>query len=63
MEFPMRPVDRGAVPNDAVGQPKIFAAYADARADLYDRIGRYCSFCERPIKAGMLAGWYRRTRP
>lgn len=49
----MRPVDRGACPTDAGGVTKVFSDYADARADLFDRIGRYCSFCERPIKAGL----------
>ena len=49
----MRPIDRGIVPNDAAGNPMVFAEYADARGKLFDRIGRYCSFCERPIKAGL----------
>jgi uncharacterized protein (TIGR02646 family) len=53
MGFSMRPVDRGPIPNDPDGNPKVFAEYADARADLFLRIGRYCSFCERPIKAGL----------
>src|SRR4051794_28100265 len=33
----MRPVDRGAVPTDTDGNPKVFKAYADARADLFER--------------------------
>ena len=49
----MRPIDRGAIPTDAAGNPKIYAKYQDARGDLYDRLGRYCSFCERPILSGM----------
>ena len=49
----MRPVERGGVPTTAAGTPKVYAEYADARGDLYARIGRYCSFCERPIKAGL----------
>jgi uncharacterized protein (TIGR02646 family) len=49
----MRPVERGAVPNDSQGNPRIFSAYADARSDLFARIGRYCSFCERTIRAGL----------
>jgi len=49
----MRPVERGAVPSDAAGNPKVFAEYADARSDLFDRLGRYCSFCERPILSGL----------
>jgi uncharacterized protein (TIGR02646 family) len=49
----MRPVDRGTIPLDALDNPKVFTEYADARADLFDRIGRYCSFCERPILSGL----------
>jgi uncharacterized protein (TIGR02646 family) len=48
----MRPVDRGSHPL-AGADPKVFLEYADARGDLFDRLGRYCSFCERPIKAGL----------
>jgi hypothetical protein len=49
----MRPVERGAWPTDGDGCPKVFGQYTDARADLFERLGRYCSFCERPIKAGL----------
>lgn len=42
----MRPIDRGQVPLDAEGNPKVFKKYADARGDLIDRIGEYCSYCE-----------------
>jgi 5-methylcytosine-specific restriction endonuclease McrA len=49
----MRPVERGGCPQDASGIDKVFAHYADARADLFARLGRYCSYCERLIKAGL----------
>jgi uncharacterized protein (TIGR02646 family) len=49
----MRPINRGSVPVDGLGNAKVFAQYADAREDLFTRIGRYCSFCERLIKAGL----------
>jgi uncharacterized protein (TIGR02646 family) len=49
----MRPVERGTPPDDGNGVAKVFTEYADARADLFARLGRYCSFCERPIKAGL----------
>jgi uncharacterized protein (TIGR02646 family) len=48
----MRPVERGDVPRVG-GVAKIYSQYQDARADLFVRLGRYCSFCERPIKAGL----------
>lgn len=45
----MRPVDRGPVPQDAAGQARTVAAYADWRADLLARLGKYCSYCEMPL--------------
>lgn len=46
----MRPVERGNLPDDGAGSPKSYAEHTHARADLLTRIGRYCSYCERPIK-------------
>lgn len=40
----MRPVRRGASP-----QPRDFADYRDAFAELMSRLGPYCSYCERRI--------------
>ena len=40
----MRPVRRGASP-----QPQDFADYADAKPDLINRLGPYCSYCERRV--------------
>lgn len=42
----MRPVVRGDVPLDEHGDPKVFADYKQARDDLIDRMGDYCSYCE-----------------
>ena len=39
----MRPVDRGAAPT-------AYARYQDAGADLRERLGDYCSYCERQIE-------------
>ncbi len=39
----MRPVDKGIAPN-------VYAHYQDARADLIDRLGNYCSYCERRVE-------------
>ena len=38
----MRPVDRGPA-------PRAYAEYGDAIGDLVDRLGRYCSYCERRL--------------
>lgn len=37
----MRPVDKGT-------NTTVFSEYAQAKGDLLDRIGPYCSYCERP---------------
>lgn len=39
----MRPVERGAAPGD-------FGRYRDAARDLMDRLGEYCSYCERRLE-------------
>lgn len=41
----MRPVERGLVPTDSTGAPKTVSEYGDWRADLLDRLGWYCSYC------------------
>lgn len=46
----MRPVERGAVPRDEQGVAKVFARYEDARPDLLDRLGSFCSYCEMRIE-------------
>jgi len=45
----MRPVDRGPVPNDDKGNPRTFAQYEQAKWHLRDRLGQFCSYCERQI--------------
>ncbi len=43
----MRPVTRGDAPSDS------YRHYREAKPDLEDRLGRYCSYCERPILASL----------
>ncbi len=43
----MRRVDRGPHPLDDGNGPKRFHPYNKAKSDLLERIGEYCSFCER----------------
>jgi uncharacterized protein (TIGR02646 family) len=45
----MRPVERGPVPISANGQPKKVTDYKDWRADLIDRLGNYCCYCNMPL--------------
>ena len=42
----MRPVDKGAA-------PRSYSQYQDARKDLVERIGDYCSYCERQIETNL----------
>ncbi len=49
----MRPVERGAPPEDETGLPKQFNDYKFARRDLIDRIGEYCSYCEMHLDASL----------
>lgn len=42
----MRPIERGTA-------PRPYAAYGDAIGDLEDRLGRYCSYCERLLQIGL----------
>lgn len=42
----MRPVDRGPA-------PRSYAHYQDAKPDLVERLGLYCSYCERRIPTGL----------
>lgn len=42
----MRPVLRGDTPTDEEGRAIEYGDYKDARDDLIDRMGDYCSYCE-----------------
>ncbi|HAH46711.1 HNH endonuclease [Gimesia sp.] len=42
----MRPVIRGDVPVNHNHQPVVYNDYKDARDDLIERMGDYCSYCE-----------------
>ena len=42
----MRPVERGVAPRE-------YARYQDAIGDLENRLGKYCSYCERHIPVGL----------
>lgn len=42
----MRPVEKGTA-------PQVYTRYQDAQADLIDRLGQYCSYCERQIETNL----------
>lgn len=49
----MRPVERGPLPNNPDGTPRLFRKFQDARADLISRLGEYCSYCEMQLDASL----------
>ncbi|WP_129627811.1 HNH endonuclease [Candidatus Oscillochloris fontis] len=49
----MRPVERGSVPSNPDGTPRVFRAYQDVRSDLICRLGEYCSYCEMQLDSSL----------
>ncbi len=49
----MRPIERGPIPNDNNGRPKVYANYVNARRDLIDRMGQYCAYCNQKLPASL----------
>lgn len=49
----MRPIEKGNLPVDEENKPKVFSKYQDARGELIDRLGEYCSYCEMPLGASL----------
>jgi uncharacterized protein (TIGR02646 family) len=49
----MRPIDKGTHPCNADGTQVVFHAYIDAAPYLRERLGRFCSYCERKIATGL----------
>lgn len=49
----MRPVTRGVCPLDGNGDPKTYSKYANARGDLIERLGQYCSYCGQRLGASL----------
>ena len=49
----MRPIVRGRQPCDSTGNPKVFKKYQQARGELIDRLGDYCSYCEMPLHTAL----------
>ncbi|QEP43018.1 HNH endonuclease [Ectothiorhodospiraceae bacterium BW-2] len=49
----MRPVTRGDGPVDKQGHHIQFSEYANARGELINRIGEYCSYCEMHLDTSL----------
>jgi len=46
----MRPVNRGEIPKKEDGTKKVYTSYSQAKDDLRDRLGSFCSYCEMNIE-------------
>jgi len=46
----MRPVNRGEIPKKEDGSDKVYTSYKQAKDDLRERLGSYCSYCEMNIE-------------
>lgn len=49
----MRPVNRGAWPQDDQNVDIVYSEYKNARRELIKRIGEYCSYCETRLTSGL----------
>src|SRR5438270_11942067 len=49
----MRPVNRGAHPVNADGSRRKWTKYEEARGQLIERLGGYCSYCEMRLPASL----------
>jgi hypothetical protein len=59
----MRPVQRGARPQDQNGQEIKFAEYQQARRELIRRMGEYCSYCEMHLDASLAVEHVQPKKP
>ncbi len=59
----MRPVLRGTCPQDQNGQEIKFSAYQQARRELIQRMGEYCSYCEMQLDASLAVEHVQPKKP
>lgn len=59
----MRPVQRGECPQDQNGQEIKFAEYQQARRELIQRLGEYCSYCEMHLDASLAVEHVQPKKP
>jgi uncharacterized protein (TIGR02646 family) len=58
----MRPVVRGPWPLEN-GAPIVFKEYAEARGELIERMGEYCSYCEMQLDASLAVEHVKPKKP
>lgn len=59
----MRPVQRGACPQDADGNDVAFTEYMQARRALIERLGECCSYCEMQLDASLAVEHVQPKKP
>ncbi len=59
----MRPVVRGVWPKDKNGNDVVYTNYQNARAELINRLGEYCSYCEMKLDAGLAVEHVQPKKP
>jgi len=59
----MRPVVRGARPTNSGGDEIVFQRYREARGELIERMGQYCSYCEMRLNASLAVEHVRPKKP
>ncbi|MCW5255376.1 HNH endonuclease [Verminephrobacter aporrectodeae subsp. tuberculatae] len=59
----MRPVERGAWPQDDAGANIQFTEYTQARRELISRMGEYCSYCEMRLGAALAVEHIQPKKP
>lgn len=58
----MRPINRGPRPQRD-GAPVQFAEYAEARGELIERLGEYCSYCEMHLDSSLAVEHVQPKKP
>ncbi|WP_312824858.1 HNH endonuclease [Epilithonimonas sp.] len=59
----MRPVERGPVPLEADGSNRVYSAYDQARRDLIERMGQYCSYCNQKLPSSLAVEHVQPKKP
>lgn len=59
----MRPVERGASPQDQDGKELRFSDYRQARSELIRRLGEYCCYCEMHLDSSLAVEHVRPKKP
>lgn len=59
----MRPIVRGECPTDSNNQNIQFTTYTEARGELINRLGEYCSYCEMQLDSSLAVEHVKPKKP